>query len=80
MTATDRINQMECPECLGTGNDGDRQCPTGDGRAARQPQAGGRPLQVEDPEFLELLRASGGRLVRGEPQAIVTSLALDQGE
>jgi hypothetical protein len=49
-------------------------------RAARQPQAGGRPLQVEDPEFLELLRASGGRLVRGEPQAIVTSLPLDQGE
>jgi hypothetical protein len=47
---------------------------------ARQRQAYGRPLHVEDPEFLELLRASGGRLVRGEPQAIVASLALNQGE
>jgi DnaJ-class molecular chaperone len=53
MTTTDRIDQMECPECLGAGHDGDRQCPTCDGR---------------------------GRLVRGEPQAIVASLALNQGE
>jgi DnaJ-class molecular chaperone len=32
MTTTDRIDQMECPECLGAGHDGDRQCPTCDGR------------------------------------------------
>ena len=69
MTTTDRIDQMECPECLGAGHDGDRQCPTCDG-------CGCAPLGEAKQFLQEAHTGAGAKLSTQEVRMISAATAI----